>query len=282
MPDPSPPDCARIDPLLTPYVDGELAASDKETVDSHVRACAGCRARVDAEQAVHRLMRARRPDLLQRRAPETLRARCAALATQPSDPPARVNNLTPAANRRRWLAPKGGASGVPAAGWRQRMAPLAMAAALVLLVGAAFLYRLTDSSTRVMAAELTADHVKCFMMNSVLGTAQAPSVVESSMAASFGWDAHLPEEPHRAGLELVGGRPCLYGEGRVAHIMYRHNGKPVSVFMLPKKRRPEELRRVMGHEAAIWSEGDRTFVLIAREPRSEVERIAEFVHASLR
>ena len=38
----------------------------------------------------------------------------------------------------------------------------------------------------------------------------------------------------------------------------------------------------MGHQAAIWSVGDRTFVLIAREPRDEVERMTSFVHAALR
>ncbi len=38
----------------------------------------------------------------------------------------------------------------------------------------------------------------------------------------------------------------------------------------------------MGHEAAVWSVGKRTFVLIAREPRQDVERLASFVQASLR
>ena len=74
----------------------------------------------------------------------------------------------------------------------------------------------------------------------------------------------------------------MYGEGRIAHIMYRHNGHPVSVFMLPKTSRAEALVDVMGHEAAVWSIGDRTFVLIAREPRGEVQRMASFVHAGLR
>ena len=55
----------------------------------------------------------------------------------------------------------------------------------------------------------------------------------------------------------------------------------MSVFMLPHMVRPESLTKVMGHQCAIWSSGDRTFVLIAREPRSDVERIASFVHASL-
>jgi len=80
----------------------------------------------------------------------------------------------------------------------------------------------------------------------------------------------------------VGARPCLYGEGRVAHIMYTHEGRPVSLFMLPNTARSRELVKVLGHEAAIWCVGNRTFVVVAREPRPEVERIASFVRASLR
>jgi anti-sigma factor RsiW len=92
----------------------------------------------------------------------------------------------------------------------------------------------------------------------------------------------LPEHPEQAGLELIGARPCLYAEGLAAHIMYRHNGEPVSVFMLPKKTRSEEQIEVLGHQAAIWSTDNRTFVLIAREPRAEVERMTAFVHGALR
>ena len=132
-----------------------------------------------------------------------------------------------------------------------------------------------------MAAELTADHMKCFALNGVLGTHQESAAVESSMLSGFDWRLHLPDDPARAGLELVGSRPCLYGEGKVAHIMYRHQGKPVSLFMLPKSARTEELVEVLGHEAAIWCAGNRTFVLISREPKPEVERMASFVRASL-
>jgi anti-sigma factor RsiW len=102
------------------------------------------------------------------------------------------------------------------------------------------------------------------------------------MASHFGWTLHLPADPEQAGLELVGARPCLYGEGRVAHLMYRHHGVPVSIFMLPRSIRPQELLEVMGHEAAVWTVGQRTFVLVAQEPRDEVERMASYVQASLR
>jgi hypothetical protein len=199
-------------------------------------------------------------------APAPLRARCAQIAAA-------------AAPRRaagRWPVP------IPGTAWMARVAPYALAASLLLVVGGAFVYQATNQSVRVLAAELTADHVKCFAMNRALGTQQQPAAVESSMFSGFNWRMRLPENPARAGLELVGARPCLYGEGKVAHIMYRREGRPVSLFMLPKTSRAQQLVRVLGHEAAIWCVADRTFVLVAREPRAEVERLASFVQASLR
>jgi anti-sigma factor RsiW len=159
--------------------------------------------------------------------------------------------------------------------------PYALAASLVLVVGGAFVYQATDKSARVMAAELTADHLKCFAMNRAFGTHDEAAAVESSMADIFDWRMHLPANPGNADLELVGSRQCVYGEGEIAHIMYRHQGHPVSLFMLPKSARTEELVEVLGHEAKVWCANGRTFVLVAREPRAEVERMASFVQASL-
>ena len=160
--------------------------------------------------------------------------------------------------------------------------PLALAASLAILVGGAFLYQLTESSSRVMAAELTADHLKCLALNGVLHTNDTAAAVESSMLSGFGWRMQLlSDRASGGGLDLVGARPCLYGEGKIAHIMYRHEGRPVSLFMLPKSSRPAELVEVLGHQAKIWCVGNRTFVLVASEPRANVERMAQFVQASL-
>jgi anti-sigma factor RsiW len=253
-------DCQRLDPFVTAYVDGELPDPDRRTVDAHLRVCPACHSRVAAERAVHELIRARTAALHATRAPDALRAACA--------------NPYP--------APRTLASHEMPASWPRRLAPFALAASLVTVVGGAFLYQATDRSARLMAAELTADHLKCFAMNSALGTHQAAAAVEGAMMSSFDWRMQLPDDPSRAGLELVGARPCLYGEGKVAHIMYRHGGRPVSLFMLPDSVRTQELVEVLGHEAAIWCAGNRTFVLIAREPRPEVERMASFVRAAIR
>jgi anti-sigma factor RsiW len=261
--------CHSIDPLVTPFVDGELSDADRRDVEDHLHACAPCHSRVSAERAVHDLVRGRQTALNASRAPATLHSACAELARRCADADQAPSRA--AAPSRVFTGPA----------WQTRLAPHALAASLVLVVGGAFVYQATDRSARVMAAELTADHLKCFALNGVLGTHEGAGAVESSMMSGFDWRMHLPADPSRAELELVGSRPCMYGEGKVAHIMYRHQGHPVSLFMLPKTARTQELVEVLGHEAAIWCAGNRTFVLIAREPRQDVERLASFVQASL-
>jgi anti-sigma factor RsiW len=261
-------DCQRLDSFVTPFVDGELPAGDREVIARHLRICAPCASRVAAEQAVRDVIHRNKPAL--ETAPDTLRTACARLAGR--DDPSIASAGRSRADRTRDRA---------TFRWRSRLAPVALAASLVLIVAAAFLYEATEKSAELMAAELTADHVKCLAINTMLRTQHAPDVVEGAMLAGFGWQMHLPDNPERIGLELVGARPCLYGEGKVAHIMYRHEGRLVSLFMLPNTSRSRELVKVLGHEAAIWCVGRRTFVLLAREPREEMERMAAFVQAGL-
>ena len=271
-------DCKTLDAFVTPYVDQELDAPRRAALDAHVRVCPPCHSRVAAEREVRELLRARKPALQTCSAPSALRATCAGLAGAQRAPGARL--AVRPASRQETVDVRGAGRAAPA-----RLRRYALAATVVLAAGGALVavvYEATDRSVRVMAAELTADHVKCFGVNRLLGTHDAPAAVERTLASRFSWAPHLPDRPERAGLELVGARPCLYGEGRVAHIMYRHNGTPVSVFMLPRSWRPDALVDVLGHEASVWSVGDRTFVLVAKESRAEVERLATFVHAGLR
>src|SRR5687768_4652088 len=119
------PNCASLDPLVTPYVDGELPAADAQAVDAHIAACPPCRARIAAERAVKELIQARHT-ALRAAAPAPLRARCALLAAGPAH-----------------------STTVPflARPFFTRLAPFALAATLVLIVGGAFLYRMTQIST---------------------------------------------------------------------------------------------------------------------------------------
>src|SRR5438093_11853738 len=214
--------CQSIDPLVTPLVDGQLAAADVQAVEAHLRVCAPCHSRVTAERAVHDLMRARRSTLCKSEAPDVLHACCSRLAfaeprTENQEPGTKNQNREPRTSNpppalARILASFGGpvrsAAGAKAGEprtqtWSARVVPAALAASLVVVVGGAFVYQATDKSARVLAAELVADHAKCFAMNSAFGTHQWAGAVEQSIASSFGWRMHLPENPSPAGLELV-------------------------------------------------------------------------------
>jgi hypothetical protein len=211
---------------------------------------------------MHHLLGAHRRGLCAVSAPPALHARCRRVAP----------DATPVA-----VPP------VRRAAWRSRAVPLAIAATLLMLVAGGAIYRLTQTSVRVMAAELTADHVRCFMLYASPGRPPAEArAVEESLATLFDWNATLPADPQQAGLELVGVRPCLYAEGRVAHIMYRYEGRPVSVFMLPNRERAQDLFDVLDHRAVAWTSEGRTFVLVAREPPETMDRLVRFVHAGLR
>ena len=75
------------------------------------------------------------------------------------------------------------------------------------------------------------------------------------MSSRFGWQAELPEHPEDAGLELVGARPCLYGEGPSRTSCTSHQGSTVSVFMLPRSHRPEEHLGLLGHQRGDLVDG---------------------------
>jgi hypothetical protein len=101
------------------------------------------------------------------------------------------------------------------------------------------------------------------------------------MLSTFGWRLQLPERFNATGLELVTGRRCLYGAGRVAHLLYTEYGRPVSIYMLPETSRPAEIVEVFGHEVVIWPSGDRTFALVTRASRDDVVKMAASIKAAL-
>src|SRR5262249_19335076 len=148
----------KLEPLVAPYVDGELDAMRRNEVDAHLQECPPCHERVAAERAIRDLLQDRRTSLSRICAPAGLRTRCAALWSR--DPGA------PQQEHRRPLRAR----------WRMPVRSLAMAAALVLAVGGTVVYEVTDKSDHVMAAELVSDHLKCFgVINHLLQTSDDPA-----------------------------------------------------------------------------------------------------------
>lgn len=234
--------CRDVELLLTAYVDGEASDADRAIVAAHLAACAPCRHDV-ARQSVARTVVRARAVAFAPSAPASLRARCA-----------------PAA------APAG-----------PRVLPWAIAASV--LAAPFLLVTLTTRSATVLAAQLAVDHVKCFEFpGSPNPDAHA---LEARLASGFGWNMIVPPGSVAAGLSLVTARRCLYADGRIAHLMYRHHDRPVSLYVLPNTERLPEEVRVMGYEAIVWSTDRRAYVLMGREPRVELEQIAAYVRTSL-
>jgi anti-sigma factor RsiW len=248
--------CSELDALVTACVDGVAAPEDRRKVDAHLEKCAPCRQRADAEGAVRILVRAR-ARTLRADAPPGLSERCRALSTS------------------------GLAATDARTSWRPAIARLPLAAGVLFAIAAA-IYALTASSTTTLAAQLTLDHVKCFTLT---GNPNAPvqaDGVEGQLRERYGWTVDVPGDSEANHLRLIGGRRCLYGEGTIAHVLYRHNGAPLSLFVLPDKVSTAEIVEVMGHAAIIWSQNGRTFVLLGSEPRPEMEKIARYVRAMVK
>jgi anti-sigma factor RsiW len=242
------PSCRQIDPLFAAYVDGEATADERAQVDAHLRACPKCRHQTALQTIVRDTVREK---LCRPSAPDALRTRCRA-AARTGILPFRITRSIPS---------------------------LVMAAALLIVVGGVLLYGLTKISPAVLAAQLTLDHLKCFAVDSPQ-TAMDARTGEAQYARAYGQQVRLPRAD-MDGLELVGLRRCFCAEGAAAHAMYRLNGRPVSLYVIPDASRERMAASAFGHNGVIWSHGNVTYVLVGKEPRTSLEDIARAMDGTL-
>jgi anti-sigma factor RsiW len=245
------PTCRRICDLLAPYADGTLSATERADVQRHLEACPPCRVIANKECGARQLLRACADRLRAEQVPEALRLRCQELSRR----------------------------SVASHLWSRRFVRLAAAAALIIVTGS-LLSVVTRQSDALLAAQLTADHVKCFALfgpedGRTLDAAQAQQMLQER----FGLDVHVPPSSSSAsgGLELVNARRCLYADGRIPHLMYQSKGQDISLFVLEGESRPPAEFTAFGHHTRIWSRGDRTFVLITPAAEAPVAEAARYV-----
>ena len=245
-------DCKDLADKLAAAADGGATQQDAAAVAQHVASCDACRLALHAQTTARTVLRARAAQLAVT-APPGLRTRIAATA------------------RAERAEPKGVLS------WRGRLSAFAAAAVLMLTLGAALLPVVTARSTVVLAAQLALDHLKCFVLD---GDASGPPMskadAEASVQRDHGWNAVVPESID--GLELLAVRHCLYGDGLAAHVLYRADGQPVSLFILPGLARPAAELSVLGHDVAVWTRGDRTYMLVsAAGTKAGLARVASYL-----
>jgi anti-sigma factor RsiW len=238
--------CRDLQHLWAPYVDGEAGEADAFVVERHLRRCPACEQRLAAERAARAAVHHERPALLDGCASPDLKARCARLACESRE------------RRGRGLV------------------RVAAAAAAVLAVAAGLLYVLTQQSTTVLAAQLTADHLKCFLSAHHHEAFEAGDAHER-LKTRYGLDARVPPGQPESNLRLIDARRCLTVAGTNAHVLYSLNGRPVSLYLLPADARLAGSVRLFGHEARTWSGHNGTYVLVANEPPAELERLAAYM-----
>jgi len=229
-------DCRQIEALLPPYVDGAASERDRARVAAHLERCAECRAAVAAQAEVRQLLRARR-DVLGEAPPAGLVASVRAAAGTATH-------------------------GEAVIGWRGRLSALAAAAVLVLAVTG--VVWATGRSSVLLAAQLTLDHIKCFIIDGDDHAAPFTAAgAEAAMTEQFGWSVPIPTPAARSDVHLVAVRRCLYGEGMVAHVLYRIEGQPVSLFVMPDKHAAAADLAAFGRHAEVRSRAGVTYVMVA-------------------
>ncbi|MEP6782408.1 MAG: zf-HC2 domain-containing protein, partial [Acidobacteriota bacterium] len=222
---------------LPAYVDG-LANGDAAAIAAHLETCAACRGLAHA-QIVARTVLKTRAAQLSPIAPPGLRTRIAATSREHTQSPG--------------LA------------WTGRLSAFAAAVMVVLTVGAVLLPVVTIRSTAVLAAQLALDHLKCFTIEGDAdGTPIAKADAEATLRNEFELAVAVPASVPAEHLQLMAVRRCLYFDGRAAHVMYRLDGEPVSLFIVPGLTRPAAELSLFGHEQIVWTQGDRTYMLVAR------------------
>jgi len=243
--------CREVEEKLASYVDG-AANGNAAAIAAHLATCDACRQLAHAQSVARTVLKARAAQLSPI-APPGLRTRIIAnTANQPQE---------------------------PILAWTGRLTAFAAAAMFVLTLGAVLLPVATIRSTTLLAAQLALDHLKCFTIEGDAdGAPIAKQQAEATLKQDFDLIVKVPASLAAEKLELMAVRRCLYGDGRAAHLMYRLDGEPVSLFIVPGMSRPAAELSLFGHEQVVWTQGDRTYMLVARGGAGDgLARVASYL-----
>ena len=195
------PSCREIDPLFAPYVDGEATADRAGVVDAHLRACPKCRHQTALQSAVRDTVRAK---LCRPCAPEELRARCRAAAHGPRPFGIHARHTRLAVHGRRPRARRGRRFAV------QPHGPVADGAC--------------------GAAHARPREVFCRARHRRPVDARAERGSSTRATTGSGFACRGRPSPGFSSSACAG---AYCGEGAAAHAMYRLNGRPVSLYIIP-------------------------------------------------
>jgi anti-sigma factor (TIGR02949 family) len=248
-------DCDALAGIISAYVDGELIGEDRDAFEAHLRQCARCRAAVDEEEALLRLMRSAGP---LHEAPGALRqAVVKAIGAQ------RLG-LAP------WLA--------------------AVAAALVLAIGGGIFWRDwprprplavgggASSEFASLGVDTHLRHVRGQLPLEV--RSEEPQVIARWFDGRVPFHLALPDYPvglgERKPYTLIGGRLVSFHGDYAAYVVYRMEERSISLLVTSTATvRPEggvrvasgaltfHLESVAGLKVITWADRGLTYALVS-------------------
>jgi anti-sigma factor RsiW len=290
-------DCKDLESLVTPYVDGEVTPAQCAAIEAHLSECPDCRKCAEAESGGRALVRRCR-DTLRAPAPASLHAKCRKLA---ADHAAVEHHTQEQVAASQGMPSYGGLpshgglqspssefrpSGVVVSGpqrsdWRW-WAPVSLAATLMLAVAGALVFGLLSGRGTALAAQLAEDHLRCLRAVSRRGPADSVEL-SGRWEKNRGWFVKVPASSQRDDMEFIALRRCFHGDRQeLAHALYRHKGRIVSLFIFPDDdtRRRANLE-IMGQRELIWSQGGRNYAVVADGDAADVHALKAFFSRKL-
>lgn len=247
--------CERVRAQTTAFVDDELDGVARRDVEIHLAACAACRDLVARESAGRAVLLAHRAEL-RARAPERLRHAIDALGRS-----------GPSRSRPRPLS------------W---LAPLPMAATLLLAVGGVVGYGLLGRGGAALAGQLSLDHAKCIRIVGDRHAAGDPQAMGAAWHERHGWPIRVPAPGPGERFTFLTLRHCLHSHGLMAHALYRRDDHLISLFVLPHAVPTTAELEIMGERASIWTANGRTYAVVGASTPAEYDEFVAMVQRSAR
>ena len=234
--------CEACQDFIDAYVDNELEAAATISVERHLRACPGCRQRLEARSGLRALLR---PPQLRFEAPASLRAKV-------------------------WAALRAASAGAPPRGHRRFLipwfsVPLALAAALVVALGPALFPaggRRDCSPDRTLVGQVISSHVRSLLAAHLLDVPSTDQhTVKPWFAGKLAFSPPVQDFTER-GFSLIGGRLDYLNGQTVAALVYRHKQHVINVFIWPSESGgagPEQSFAQGGYHALHWGRGGFAF-----------------------
>jgi anti-sigma factor (TIGR02949 family) len=209
-------DCAHIRSLVSPYIDGELAAEKAAEVERHLESCETCRALVEGERRVSVAVRHHGERFL---APAHLKARV-------------LSEVERRSRRSAWSDFR-----MLGAGWN----PVALAASLLLTVmvssGAtiAYLGRATEGNKAPLVQEVVSGQIRSLMAEHLTDVASSDQhTVKPWFNGKLDFSPPVIDLTSE-GFPLVGGRLDYLDHRQVAALVYRHRQHVINLFIWPEE-----------------------------------------------